>query len=225
MQIQRFAAFTFASALFAVVILQSSNAAAAVEGDAFLVTRSQIFHAEPSGQSTEVSAESMITVLGQQMDERGNLVVHLGVDSDVSGAVSEFWVRASELETANLQALDQGVDVDQVEGQMSAFIQKKMTYCYRFVKLYLMKKGLVRGYLPGGSAWMAKNYLPSHGFRRLAGGPTAARLNDVCVYTGGNGNNGHIEVRTSSGWYYGYGNKSRPISLNNHRLIACYRKG
>lgn len=225
MQIQRFATLTLASALFAAVTFQSARALATQEGDAFLVTRTQVFHAEPSGQSAEINAESMITVLGQKVDQQGNPLVHIGVDTDVVNAPSDLWIRASELETAGLEALDQGVDVDPANGQVGALLQKKMTYCYRFVKMYLMKKGLVRGYLPGGSAWMAKNYLPSHGFHRLGGGPSASRVNDVCVYTGGNGNNGHIEVRTASGWYYGYGYKSSPISLNNHRLIACYRKG
>lgn len=101
--------------------------------------------------------------------------------------------------------------------------KKGMTYCYRFVKIRLQKLGLVKGYLPGGSAYMAAKHLPKHGFKRTSRGIKNARTNDVCVYSGGPQGHGHIEMRTAGGWWYGYGVKSSPMS--GRRFIACFSKG
>lgn len=228
MKIQRFAR-NF-SALLATTLLTVA-AQAAVTGDAFLVTHDQIFHPEIvnltpelAGRSLEIAKDSMFTVLGEQVDARGDRLVHLGLDSDDVSLPSEIWVRSTEFDAASIEKLEAGVSVNESTAAMDAFMFKKMTYCYRYVKQYLLKKNLVSRYLPGASAWMAKDYLPQEGFRRTGKGPSAARVNDVCVYSGGNGNNGHIEVLAPSGWYYGYGYSRAPISMNNHRLISCFSK-
>ncbi len=226
MKIQCFAAtVVLATATF--FLSSAASASVLQEGASFRVMSQQIFR--PEGNAVEIEADAMITVIGERIDERGDRLVHVGVDSNSVEMPSEFWVRASELESAHLEMLDGGMDVDQLlgleeSGDLSTLLKKPMTYCYRFVKLYLLKKGLVRSYLPGGSAWMATKYLPAHGFRLTGRGPGSSRVNDVCVYSGGNGNNGHIEVRAPAGWYYGYGYKKAPISLRNHRLKGCFSK-
>jgi len=101
---------------------------------------------------------------------------------------------------------------------------RKMTYCYRYVKARLLKMGLVKIYLPGVSAYSAATTLPKHGFRKTGRGRNKARTNDVCVYSGGNGGNGHIEIKVAGGWWYGYGVKPDPISLNGRKLITCFYK-
>jgi hypothetical protein len=222
MTIQRFAV---SLSVLAASVLLTAAAQAATTGEAFVVTQNQLFHPEIvhyapelAGRSVEITRDSMITILGEQTDIRGDLLVHLGVDSNDLDVPSELWVRATELDTAALEKIEESAD------GLEALLAKKMTYCFRYVKQYLLKKKLVSRYLPGASAWMAKDSLPKEGFHRTGQGPSAARLNDVCVYTGGNGNNGHIEVMTSAGWYYGYGYNRAPIGLNNHRLISCYTK-
>ena len=206
-------------------------AQAAVTGDAFLVTHDQVFRPEIvnlapelTGRALEIPKDSMFTVLGEQADVRGDILVHLGVDSNDVNVPSEIWIRSTEFEAATLEKLDNGVAVDDTTAVMDAYLYKKMTYCFRYVKQYLLKKNLVSRYLPGVSAWMAKDSLPKEGFRKTGAGPGSARVNDVCVYSGGNGNNGHIEVLAPAGWYYGYGYSRAPIGLNNHRLIGCYSK-
>lgn len=168
---------------------------------------------------TSVRGGTPISIL----ESRGD-ALRLGVDSDEAGQASEVWVSAAELTRAGIERAEEG-DVEEGELVVDARTGKrKMTYCYRFVKLYLLKHKLVKIYLPGVSAWMAAGELPKHGFRKIAGGPENAKLNDVCVYRGGNGNNGHVEVRVQGGWYYGYGIKPRTISRHNHPFIGCFRK-
>jgi hypothetical protein len=229
MTTQRFA-INFSGLLLGFVtttLLSAPAAQAATTGEAFVVTQNQIFRPEIvnfapelAGRAVEIATDSVITVLGEQTDVRGDLLVHLGIDSDDLQIPSELWIRATDLDLALNAASLEKINDDSLE----IMINKKMTYCFRYVKQYLLKKKLVSRYLPGASAWMAKDSLPREGFRRTGQGPSAARVNDVCVYTGGNGNNGHIEVMTPSGWYYGYGFNRAPIGLNNHRLISCYTK-
>lgn len=108
------------------------------------------------------------------------------------------------------------------EKSMPLMRVERMTYCYRYVKKYLLKVGLVKVYLPGASAYMAANILPKHGFKKVARKPAQAIVHDVCVYKGGPSGHGHIEVKTSKGWYYGYGYKKSPIK--NRIFIGCFHK-
>jgi hypothetical protein len=98
----------------------------------------------------------------------------------------------------------------------------RMTYCYRYVKKYLLSKGFVDVYLPGVSAYMAADILPKHGFNKVTRKPSQATTYDVCVYKGGPSGHGHIEVLDPKGWYYGYGYKSQPIK--NRIFISCFYK-
>jgi|GEM_PF-4836073 len=159
------------------------------------------------------------------LESRGN-AVRLGVDSDEAGQASEVWVSATDLMHSGIERVEEG-DLEEeslAEDAARRRGKRKMTYCYRYVKLYLLERKKVRVYLPGVSAWMAAGELPKHGFRKIAGGPDSAKLNDVCVYRGGNGGNGHVEVRVRGGWYYGYGVKPKPISRRNRPFIGCFRK-
>lgn len=108
------------------------------------------------------------------------------------------------------------------EKSMPTMRVERMTYCYKYVKQYLLKVGLVKVYLPGGSAYMAANILPKHGFKKVARKPSQAIKHDVCVYKGGPSGHGHIEIMTSKGWYYGYGYKKSPIK--NRVLMGCFHK-
>lgn len=106
-------------------------------------------------------------------------------------------------------------------GQARRRSGKKIGSCYKMVKQYLLRKGMVKTYLPGGSAYMAAGILPRHGFSRTGTSPSGAKINDVCVYRGGWHGHGHIEVRVAGGWYYG------PTSRNSMRgrtFIGCFRK-
>ena len=193
----------------------------------YRVSKSMILHPEvvtnaPEKNESEVTipVDSLFTVLEKAVDANGLPMVHVGVDSDAN-VPSDFWARASEVDPSALVEMSE--DQEQ-SGLLGAQGVKGMTYCYKFVKMYLMKIGLVREYLAGGSAWMAKNALPAAGFHMNGRRPAQAQVNDVCIYYGGRGGNGHIEVRTAAGWYYGYGYKSAPITLVNHTLIGCYSK-
>lgn len=159
----------------------------------------------------EIPEGGVLTVIETLKTETGEELVRLGLD--IEGAhpmsmISDFWIPVNELATPALMLM--------------AEIAARMTYCYRYVKLYLLKKGLVNSYLPGSSAWMAKDVLPKHGFRRTGRAPRNSRTLDVCVYYGGRGNNGHIEVLDPKGWYYGYGYFKSPIS--GRSLISCFSK-
>jgi hypothetical protein len=90
------------------------------------------------------------------------------------------------------------------------------------VKNYLLSHHMVSTYLPGASAWMAATTLPKYGFHKVSETPDQAKLNDVCVYHGGRGGNGHIEIKVVGGWFYGYG--VIPHAIRNHPFIACFRK-
>lgn len=111
-----------------------------------------------------------------------------------------------------------------INGKKKKVVRRRggMTYCYRFVKMRLIQLGLVKSKLPGGSAYMAASILPQHGFSRTGRGPASAQINDVCVYSGGTGGHGHIEIKTARGWWYGYGYKSSPI--RGRGFIACFSK-
>ncbi|MCO5141624.1 MAG: hypothetical protein M9962_00880 [Oligoflexia bacterium] len=101
--------------------------------------------------------------------------------------------------------------------------KKKMTYCYRYVKQYLLKKKLVKVYLPGVNARDAAKILPKHGFKKTGHTPRTAKNGEVCVYTGGCC--GHIEVKINGKFWYGYGYKDKPINeLLPRPFLGCFTK-
>ncbi len=174
-----------------------------------------------------------VTILETKQDERLGSLVHLGVDSDDPSLPSDVWVKMSDSTLAGFAKVPEAEDaafadarsddgsVVDVRGRRG---RGGMTYCYRYVKQYLMKVGLMKTYLPGGSAYMAAKTLPRYGFHKTGSGPESAQINDVCVYHGGRGNNGHIEVRVAGGWYWGYGIKPHSITRVNHPFLGCFRK-
>lgn len=177
-------------------------------------------------QEYQIMQGSLISIL----EEKSSGLLRVGIESsDDSQEVLDLWVNASELESLNLSAVDDvdpfdefGFDLEPTDELDLFALRKKMTYCYRYVKQYLLKHGLVKVYLPGASAYMAAKELPKHGFKKVSRKPASAIVNDVCVYRGGPSGHGHIEVRTSKGWYYGYGYKASPIQ--NRTLISCFHK-
>ncbi len=175
-------------------------------------------------QEYQITSGSVITLL----DESSNgEQVRVGVDN-FSDEVLDFWMSRESFNRLEVQLIDDQDPYDQNgyeqvpdDGDVEAFL-RKMTYCYRYVKKYLLKVGLVNEYLPGASAYMAAQILPKYGFKRVSRSPASAIVHDVCVYKGGPSGHGHIEIKTSKGWYYGYGYKTTPIK--NRTLIACYHK-
>lgn len=168
----------------------------------------------------EIPAGSQVTILE-------DVSAHYRLGVETSDEAFELWLSAEELKDLNLHGFD---DIDpydadgyQIDDEADFLgLRKKMTYCYRYVKLYLLDKGLVKSYLPGASAYMAASILPKHGFKKVSRKPSNAIVNDVCVYRGGPSGHGHIEVMTSKGWYYGYGYKQSPIK--NRTFIGCFHK-
>lgn len=194
------------------------------------------------GQIVKLSKGSEITVIETDNDPNLGDLIRIGVDSDDDSSTgpNDFWVRASDLMKAGLEQsemmtnnedpvlspMDLGHDsifgLDDI-ASAKRLAKRRMTYCYRFVKQYLLSHHMVPVYLPGGSAWMAASILPRYGFKRTGHTPQTAGLNEVCVYRGGRGGNGHIEIRLPGGWWYGYGYHG-PISRVNHPFIACFKK-
>lgn len=190
-----------------------------------------------------------ITILESKMDPKLGAMVRIGIDSDeASDLPSDVWVLASDIpENAMIATEESDYDEDQLDesnsddslldtsvidnkvkrtkGKKGKSKGKKMTYCYRYVKQYLLQTGQVKVYLPGGSAHNAAAILPKHGFRKTGHTASSAQNGEVCVYRGGNGGNGHIEVKRNGKWWYGYGFKDHPITPRNHPFIGCYKKG
>lgn len=214
-----------------------------VQKDMFVQVRKNI-----DGSSTTLSLKEgdSFTVLKKEKDKNGKEYVQIYLeDENQSDDVQEVvWISVDDFDSEAFVMVDledpfddNGEEIVELESEDSQIMtsaqkkkskkrgKKKMTYCYRFVKIRLQKLGLVKVYLPGGSAYQAAGILPKHGFKRTSRGVGGARINDVCVYTGGNGGNGHIEIRTAGGWWYGYGVKSHSIGTRSHRLIACFSKG
>lgn len=166
----------------------------------------------------ELPAGAEIAILETREDPAAGQLVRVGIDSEEgSGLPTDVWVRSSDLPPA---ALVPYAPADEDESADAAL--KKMTYCYRYVKQYLLKTGKVKVYLPGSSAYQAASILPRHGFRRTGHSPANARNGEVCVYSGGPAGHGHIEVKRNGKWWYGYGFNARPIQ--NRRFIACFDK-
>jgi hypothetical protein len=196
----------------------------------------------------ELEEGDVLTVLDHQRAADGGMLVKVGLDrgEDSDAGEATLWVREADLSRPSLE--EAVVDPDQREEfnyevlptaiAGRALVKKRarvsgscplngrptpgMTYCYCYVKLYLLKIGKVSVYLEGSMARQAVDILPRHGFQRI-GGINQAQINDVCVYSGGKKNAGHIEIKVNGGWYYGYGVKPRPIA-GNHKLLGCFRK-
>ncbi|MBY0386059.1 hypothetical protein K2X05_12950 [bacterium] len=154
-------------------------------------------------------AGTSITMLDAFINEQGQKWLRIGIESENFLEQDNFldlWIRAEDMEVLAL-----------IED-----ISARMTYCYRYVKKYLLAKGFVDEYLPGVSAYMAATILPKYGFSKTNRVPTKAIKYDVCVYKGGPSGHGHIEVLDPKGWYYGYGYKKNPIA--NRIFIACFHK-
>lgn len=154
-------------------------------------------------------AGTSITMLDAFIDEQGQKWLRIGIESEnyfEEDNSLDLWIRAEDIEALGL-----------IED-----ISARMTYCYRYVKKYLLAKGFVDEYLPGVSAFMAATILPKYGFSKTNRVPAKAIKYDVCVYKGGPSGHGHIEVLDPKGWYYGYGYKKNPIT--NRIFIACFHK-
>lgn len=222
-----------AAILVAVCAFAAAAGASPVSGNDF-VTGTALRAPGADGRESLVPAGTMVTILGNSTD---GTMVHFGVDSDDESVPSEMWVKITDVAGMNLNLQevmndseggfsDQGT-VGSLED--AGHVRHRggpkrggMTYCYRFVKEYLLSHHLVRTYLPGGSAYMAAKILPKYGFHRVNETPAHAKLNDLCVYHGGRGDNGHVEVKVAGGWYYGYGVIPHPI--HNHPFLGCFRK-
>lgn len=151
-----------------------------------------------------------------KQDEALGSIVRLGIDQDPA-LPAEIWVRMQDLENQDFLPYDFSGDSNDEIGPW-----KGMTYCYRYVKQYLLQTGQVNSYLPGGSAYQAATILPKHGFRNTGRGPASARNGEICVYSGGPRGHGHIEVKRNGKWWYGYGFINHPIQ--NRRFLACFVK-
>ncbi|RZA06040.1 MAG: hypothetical protein EOP11_11345 [Proteobacteria bacterium] len=167
-----------------------------------------------------LSAGSEIAILGKKEDAALGTLLHVGIDAkEGSGIPADLWVSDRELPEI---ALEPYAAADESEESGDVAILKAMTYCYRYVKQYLLQTGQVKVYLPGVSAWEAAGILPKHGFRRTGHSPSTAKNGEVCVYSGGPAGHGHIEVKRNGKWWYGYGFKPNPMS--GRRFIACFAK-
>jgi hypothetical protein len=177
-----------------------------------------------SEQALVIPAGTQVSVL-ENIVVDGKELVRLGLEySDATlDQPQDLWISAEEFAQADLSLVDDADPYDENGNEtVSEFARKKMTYCYRYVKQYLLKHGMVNVYLPGGSAWMAAKELPKHGFTKTGRTPANAIVNDVCVYKGGPAGHGHIEIKLAQGWYYGYGYKKSPIK--NRIFMGCFHK-
>jgi hypothetical protein len=169
-----------------------------------------------TGPAISISRGLELVMIETKRDDALGTLVRLGFDQDL-GLPTEVWVREQDLQTADFIPYDfSRLSDDEID------LWKRMTYCYRFVKRYLLQTGQVKTYLPGASAYQAASILPKHGFRRTGHNPASARNGEVCVYGGGPQGHGHIEVKRNGKWWYGYGYINHPI--RNRKFIACFAK-
>jgi hypothetical protein len=169
----------------------------------------------------DLPAGTEIAILDRRTDKELGELVRIGLDiNEDSPLLNDFWITASQLPESILTPYAPADDLNEESGDL--FARRKMTYCYRYVKQYLLKTGQVKVYLPGASAYMAAKILPKHGFRNTGRSPSSARDGDVCVYAGGPQGHGHIEVKRGGKWWYGYGFLPNPI--RNRRFLACFAK-
>jgi hypothetical protein len=180
--------------------------------------------------TVELPAGSEVVIIERRVDAGGETLIRIGIDTEPgSGQPSDIWVRATDVPDYLLTPFIPEDDADLLEDSWDGGIsdlfsaaRRKMTYCYRHVKLYLLRTGQVKTYLPGVSAYQAADILPRYGFRRTRSTPATAKNGEICVYAGGPKGHGHIEVKRNGKWWYGYGFKSRPIA--NRRFLGCFVK-
>ena len=173
----------------------------------------------------EVNVNDNVIVVGDEKSiGDGRTWVSVVIDRNDGSASEIFYAQPEDLQLVSGSFVTMDDDADWSALTLADLTDReaRMTYCYKFVKQYLLKIGLVKSYLPGGSAWMAASILPKYGFSKVSRKPNGAAVNDVCVYKGGPSGHGHIESKTSKGWYYGYGYKSAPIQ--NRIFIGCFHK-
>lgn len=183
-----------------------------------------------SGRELLIPAGTGVSVIETKVDATLGTLVRLGIDAEEgSGLPSDIWVPMSQaLLTDLVKAEEAEFEEEEEEISDSIFTQvkkkarKKMTYCYRYVKRYLISTGQVKTYLPGESAYMAAKLLPKHGFRNTGHSPSSAQNGEVCVYSGGPQGHGHIEVKRNGKWWFGYGYNASP--MQNRKFIACFAK-
>lgn len=202
--------------IFIFLLIVSSMSFGEVDSDEIFYTNhsDKVFRARTSLESIEETQVHFFPGLPflwieQKIDKQGVLWMRLGLENinGVEGeSTNDIWIRADDFAT-----------LDVMEDTVA-----RMTYCYRYVKRYLLSKGFVDVYLPGASAYMAAEILPKHGFSKTSRTPAQASTYDVCVYKGGPSGHGHIEVLDPKGWYYGYGYKAHPIK--NRIFISCFYK-
>lgn len=160
------------------------------------------------GQSVTIPAGTVASLIETRDDAKYGRLVHLGFDTDENSELpSDLWLP----------------DSTTLESSMSPAMElEKQYYCYRYVKQYLLKAGLVHVYLPGSYAAQAYQILPKYGFHITGHSPHTALIGEVCVYSGGPQGYGHIEVLRPGGWWYGYGYIKHPIQ--NRHFMACFTK-
>ena len=182
---------------------------------------------EQPARAVTIPAGTSLTVLETKVSATAGTIVRLGIDSAEEGELpADAWF---PMDQALLLGLARMVDTggEAHEEEKPSLWQKisrgGMTYCFRYVKRYLLSTGKVSQYLPGESAWQAASILPKHGFRRTGNSPASARDGEVCVYSGGPKGHGHVEVKRSGKWWFGYGFNAQPIRGRN--FLGCFAKG
>ncbi len=182
----------------------------------FIVAEDLVVRETRSGSRYLLPTGLEIALLEQRLDPELGLLMHIGIDVAENAALpSDLWVPAADLPVESLVPYAPGAGSD------SEWLAK-MTYCYRYVKQYLLQIGKVNTYLPGASAYQAATILPRYGFRNTGRNPQTAREGEVCVYAGGPQGHGHIEVKRNGKWWYGYGYIDHPI--RNRRFLGCFDK-
>lgn len=188
------------------------------------------------GDLENVSPEKMsfspgdeLIILERQFVPGVGNYVRLGIEKNseadletIQSEVNDIWVQERNLPMGNLEQFFPIEEEEFADGGDWEQARKRMTYCYRYVKKYLLSIGQVKTYLPGTSAYQAYWILPKHGFVKTGNMPTSAANGEVCVYSGGPQGHGHIEVKRNGKWWYGYGFKDNPIS--KRKFMGCFKK-
>ena len=156
----------------------------------------------------ELLAGSALAVMETKDDPRFGRIVRLGFDTEEDAELpSDVWIK----------------DTPEFEESLSTPYEiSRGSYCYRYVKLYLLHTGKVHTYLPGSAAVQAAHILPKFGFQITGHAPSHALRGEVCVYSGGPQGYGHIEVFRKRGWWFGYG--FRPHPMTGRHFLACFTK-
>lgn len=169
---------------------------------------------------------TQVSVIETKVHPKFGTIVRLGIDVEEGEDLpSDIWVPMDQaLMDGLIKMEEEPVTEDESVDESSLILEarKKMTYCYRYVKRYLLSTGQVKTYLPGVSAYMAAKTLPKYGFQNTGNTPKTAQNGEVCVYSGGPEGHGHIEVKRDGKWWYGYGYSANP--MQNRKFIACFAK-